>query len=68
MVAFNRNVIDAMLGKPGAGMRRGEIGYRARCVGNRFHLARERIALLAAAHSERTRSADRFEDLVGRSA
>lgn len=68
MVAFNRSVIGAMLGQAGAGLRRGESGYRSRFTANRYHLARARIALLAAAHSERTRSADRFEDLVGLSA
>ena len=68
MVAFNRSVIGAMLGQAGAGLRRGEFGYRSRFTANRYHLARARIALLAAAHSERTRSADRFEDLVGLSA
>lgn len=68
MLAFNRSVIDAMLGRPGAGLRRGEFGYRSRFTANRYHLARAPIALLAAAHSDRTRSADRFEDLVGLSA
>ena len=68
MAAFNRNVIDAILGKPDAGLRRGENGYRIRFFANRFHLSTARIALLAAAHSERTGKADRFEALVGLSA
>jgi len=68
MLAFNRSVIDAMLGDPGAGLRRGEFGYRSRFTANRFHLADARIALLTAAHSDRTCSADRFEELVGLSA
>lgn len=68
MVAFNRSVIDAMLGKTGAGLRRGEIGYRSRFTANRFHLAGSRIALLAAAHSDHPKPADRFEELVELSA
>lgn len=68
MLAFNRNVIGAMLGQAGAGLRRGEFGYRSRFTANRFHLADARIALLTAAHSDRTCSADRFEELVGLSA
>lgn len=50
------------------GLRRGENGYRTRFLANRFHVSTARIALLAAAHSERTGPADRFEALVGLSA
>lgn len=64
MFAFNRSSINHLLGKRAGGLRRGESGYRVRFLSNRFHLSRARIALLAAAHSERTRSADRFEALV----
>lgn len=68
MLAFNRSVIDAIMDNTRAGLRRGEIGYRSRFTANRFHLAGSRIALLAAAHSDHPRSADRFEDLVELSA
>lgn len=65
MLAFNRSLIGRLLGERGAGMRRGEYGYGERYAVNRFHLTRARIALLAAAHSERTRPSDRFEYFAG---
>ena len=64
MFEFNRSSINQLLGKRDGGMRRGESGYHVRFLTNRFHLSRARIALLAAAHSERTASANRFEAFV----
>lgn len=64
MFEFNCSTISQLLGKRNVGMRRGEVGYQVRFVANPFHLSRARIALLAAAHSARTRSADCFEGLL----
>lgn len=65
MSAFNRSAIRRLMGERDAGMRRGEDGYCVRLVANRYHLSRARIVLLAATHSERTRSSDRFDEFVG---
>ena len=64
MFEFNRSLVNQWVGERTAGVRRGEMGYRARFAANRFHVSPARIALLAAAHSERGRSAERFEDFV----
>ena len=53
MLAFNQSVIGAMLGPVSADPRRGELGCRSRLIANRYHLARVRITLLAAAYSDR---------------
>ncbi|ARS28276.1 TniQ family protein [Sphingomonas sp. KC8] len=65
MLAHNRRLLDSLLGGPPFVFRRGDGGYHERFVSNRFHLAKTRIVLLAAAHSQRSQAARRFETFVG---
>lgn len=63
--AQNKTVVDYLL-KPSdwAGLTPPHQAYRTRFVGNRYHIARDRIAMLALAHSTRSKGARRFERMI----
>jgi hypothetical protein len=60
----NEALLKGLLGKPQEFFLRGERCYQDRLMANRLHLARSRIALLLAVHSDRDHLVERLETFI----